>query len=63
MKSLSILIPIYNEEESLQALFDELKFSFENNQSIEFSDIVIFSIESIPKEDCNIEKSDLIAFV
>ena len=29
MKSLSILIPIYNEEESLQALFDELKFSFE----------------------------------
>ena len=35
MKSLSILIPIYNEEESLQALFDELKFSFENNQSIE----------------------------
>ena len=35
MKSLSILIPIYNEEESLQALFDELKSSFENNQSIE----------------------------
>ena len=30
MKSLSILIPIYNEEESLQALFDELKLSFEN---------------------------------
>jgi glycosyltransferase involved in cell wall biosynthesis len=35
MKSLSILIPIYNEEESLQALFEELKSSFENNQSIE----------------------------
>jgi glycosyltransferase involved in cell wall biosynthesis len=35
MKSLSILIPIYNEEDSLQALFEELKSSFENNQSIE----------------------------
>mgnify|MGYP005741310045 CR=1 FL=1 len=35
MKSLSILIPIYNEEESLQALFDELKSSFEKNQSVE----------------------------
>ena len=35
MKSLSILIPIYNEEESLQALFDELKSSFENSQSVE----------------------------
>ena len=35
MKSISILIPVYNEEESLQALFEELKSSFENNQSIE----------------------------
>ena len=35
MKSLSILIPVFNEEESLQVLFDELKCEFENNQSIE----------------------------
>ena len=35
MKSLSILIPVFNEEESLQLLFDELKRDFENNQSIE----------------------------
>ena len=35
MKSLSILIPVFNEEESLQVLFDELKHDFENNQSIE----------------------------
>ena len=35
MKSLSILIPVFNEEESLQILFDELKHDFENNQSIE----------------------------
>ena len=35
MKSLSILIPVFNEEESLQVLFDELKRDFENNQSIE----------------------------
>ena len=35
MKSLSILIPVFNEEESLQVLFDELKCDFENNQSIE----------------------------
>ena len=35
MKSLSILIPIYNEEDSLQALCEELKSSFENHQSIE----------------------------
>ena len=35
MTSISILIPVYNEEESLQALFEELKSSFENNQSIE----------------------------
>ena len=35
MKSLSILIPVFNEEESLQVLFNELKRDFENNQSIE----------------------------
>ena len=49
MKSLSILIPIYDEEESLQALFDELKFSFENNQSIEI--ILLMMVRQIcPKK-------------
>ena len=35
MKSLSILIPVFNEEESLLALFGELKNHFENNSAIE----------------------------
>ena len=35
MKSLSILIPVFNEEESLLALFSELKNHFENNSAIE----------------------------
>ena len=35
MKSLSILIPVFNEEESLLALFGELKNHFENNSALE----------------------------
>ena len=35
MKSLSILIPVFNEEESLLALFSELKKHFKNNVAVE----------------------------
>ena len=35
MKSLSILIPVFNEEESLLALFSELKNHFKNNVAVE----------------------------
>lgn len=35
MKSLSILIPVFNEEESLLALFSELKNHFKNNLAVE----------------------------
>ena len=35
MKSLSILIPVFNEEESLLSLFSELKNHFKNNVAVE----------------------------
>ena len=56
MKSLSILIPVFNEEESLLALFSELKNHFENNSAIE---VIFINDGSSDQSQYLIEKANV----